>query len=246
MNSLPTSHLPTPNAPMAAILPRMHDRILEMAKRSFGYGRWEAPYWFIGPEQGMGPHENGQLGPRVEAWLRLGGRELCDCREFHALIGEERWHRQRPRLQPTWRPLLLLLATVLDTPIQNDALRRYQRDHWGTLNGETCAIELSGLAAPNLMAPGLHGLFLDERVGVIRDRIQQYKPKLVVMYGNHDLPAWETIAAQPFPQTGILSVGPTVLVTTPHPVSHGSTNEYWTRLGLELRRIVGLSCMSGC
>lgn len=33
----------------------MHDRILEMAKRSFGYGRWEAPYWFIGPEQGMGP-----------------------------------------------------------------------------------------------------------------------------------------------------------------------------------------------
>jgi hypothetical protein len=29
-----------------------HER--NMAEDNFGYGRWDAPYWFIGPEQGMG------------------------------------------------------------------------------------------------------------------------------------------------------------------------------------------------
>jgi len=25
-----------------------------MAEHFFGYGRWDAPFWFIGPEAGMG------------------------------------------------------------------------------------------------------------------------------------------------------------------------------------------------
>lgn len=73
------------------------------------YGRWGAPYWFIGPEQGQAPEENDDHKPRVKAWLELGGGELTDCREFHVLIGEKRWHRERPKLQSTWRSLLLLL-----------------------------------------------------------------------------------------------------------------------------------------
>lgn len=55
------------------ILSGMDDGVLEMARRSFGFGRWEAPYWFIGPEQGQGPHENGDLGLRLKAWHQLGG-----------------------------------------------------------------------------------------------------------------------------------------------------------------------------
>ena len=30
----------------------------------------------------------------------LGGGGLCDCRRFHERIGDGRWHRERPRLQP--------------------------------------------------------------------------------------------------------------------------------------------------
>jgi hypothetical protein len=29
----------------------------EMARECYGYGRWGAPYWFIGPEQGQGSWE---------------------------------------------------------------------------------------------------------------------------------------------------------------------------------------------
>lgn len=209
-----------------------------MAKRSFGYGRWEAPYWFIGPEQGQGPHENGDLKPRVRAWRQLGAGELCDCREFHALIGEKRWHRQKPMLQQTWRPLLLLLATALGRPSDNGALRSYQRNHWGMLNDETCVIELSGLAAANLRVARDRISFRQDRIAIIRDRIRQCHPRLVVMYRTRDLPAWEAIAGQPFPSNGLLRVGTSVLVTTPHPGEHGLTNEYWTMLGRRLRRIM--------
>jgi hypothetical protein len=45
---------------------------LEMARRNYGYGRWDAPYWFIGPQQGMGRHENSNLRLRVKAWQDLG------------------------------------------------------------------------------------------------------------------------------------------------------------------------------
>lgn len=92
---------------------RMDDGIREMGLRCYGYGRWGAPYWFIGPEQGQAPEENDDLKPRVQAWLGLGGCDLTDCREFHVLIGEKRWHPERPKLQSTWRPLLLLLMTDL-------------------------------------------------------------------------------------------------------------------------------------
>ncbi len=132
---------------------------------------------------------------------------------------------------------MLLLATFLDRPTEKDDLRHYQRDHWGTQTGENCVIELSGLAAPNFGVPRDRTSFREDRIAVIRDRIRQYQPVLVVMSGTRDLAAWEAIAGQPFPRTGILKAGSTVLVTTPHTVSHGMTNQYWVRLGLELQRV---------
>ena len=102
-----------------------HD-IFEMAHQFFGHGRWTAPFWFIGPEQGQSPSEHDDLKPRVEAWRTLGGGELTDCREFHDLIGEKRWHRrERPRLQSTWRPLMLSLMTFLRRQSDNESLRNY-------------------------------------------------------------------------------------------------------------------------
>lgn len=220
----------------------------EMARQCFGYGRWEAPYWFIGPEQGQAPAENDDLLPRLRAWHGLGRGELNDCRSFHALIGEKRWHRELPRLQPTWRPLLLLLMTFLGRPTDNESLRRYQRDSWGTLTGEACVIELSGLAAHSLKVNRERECFREERITVIRARIHQHKPALVVMYGLSQSKDWNAIAGQTFPPDNILKVGPTILAVTPHPTSHGIPNTYWTQLGMKLRRFCESSAQNpyGC
>jgi hypothetical protein len=146
-----------------------------------------APYWFIGPEQGMAQHENDDLKLRVEAWLRFGGPELCDCHAFHGRIGQKQWHQDTPRLQSTWRPFMLLLMTLLGKRADNDSLRAYQRDRWGRLSGgETCVIELSGLAANNSTVLRERDLFRRERIEVIRQRILVYKPALVVMYGVNE------------------------------------------------------------
>jgi hypothetical protein len=67
---------------------------LEMAHHSLGYGHWDAPYWFIGPEQGKGRKESPDNTPRVEAWKRLGKPEVYDCREFHSLIANDDWQEQ--------------------------------------------------------------------------------------------------------------------------------------------------------
>src|SRR5579859_7409872 len=113
----------------------------EMARQSFGYGRWDAPYWFIGPEQGQSSAENDDLTHRFKAWRDLGSPELCDLEEFHRAINEHSWHR---KLQRTWRPLMLLLMTFLEKRADKGSLLSYQRDEWGRAIGETCVIELSG------------------------------------------------------------------------------------------------------
>jgi hypothetical protein len=52
-----------------------------------------------------------------------------DCFEFHYLIGEKDYHKERPVLQKTWRPLILLLKAFLDDRSDKDGfLRAYQRD----------------------------------------------------------------------------------------------------------------------
>lgn len=104
---------------------------LEMARRSYGYGRWYAPYWFIGPEQGKGKGEACDNSQRIRAWKQLRETELCDCLDFHAQIRDMSWHLSKPSLQRTWRTLILLLKTFLDEPSDIESLRAYQRDRWG-------------------------------------------------------------------------------------------------------------------
>ena len=81
---------------------------------------------------------------------------------------------------------MLLLKTRLDESPDHESLRAYQRDRWGRASvdqGETLAIELSGLAAKNSRVLIDRSLFREERLQVIRERIHEYKPEFVIMYG---------------------------------------------------------------
>lgn len=220
---------------------------IAMARGNYGYGRWDAPYWFIGPEQGMASPNN-NLDLRVEKWRELGSCELNDCREFHRRIGEMQWHFKEPtvNLQQTWRPLMLLLMSFLNRPIDNDSLRNsglrrnyhlraYQRDRWGAVDekaAETCVIELSGLAAPSASESEDTRPYRAERIKVICKKMRAHQPKLVVMYGRgEETDAWRALgrcvsgrefpldgtAPCNMPKTSVLLNRPTILVCTPHP-----------------------------
>ena len=101
-------------------------------------------------------------------------------------------------------------------------------------NGETCVIELSGLAANNLTIPRNRQSFRDERISTIRERIRVHRPKLVVMYGTGQRESWEAIAGV-FQPDGVAVSNGTIFAMTPHPVSYGLKNSYWEDLGHRLR-----------
>jgi hypothetical protein len=52
----------------------MDNSINGMALRSFGYGRWDAPYWFIGPEQGQGRGEENDSEKLRFGWTKSVGQ----------------------------------------------------------------------------------------------------------------------------------------------------------------------------
>ena len=229
-------HLPSSKQPSSEAPGTLIGDEAEMACGFYGYGRWDAPYWFIGPEPGG---ENNAL--RAEMWIRLGQRELCDCREFHISIGEMRWHFKRPKpdLQRTWRPLILLLMTFLrepstEEPAQNgrlrELIREYQRTEWGMVAGQTCVIELSGLSAKKKKAgQAIH--FLDERIQRIREMVQHHRPRFVVMYGVEESPFWERIAGCALVRDKVKRSGDTLFLFTSHPQDHGKKDIVWKELG---------------
>jgi hypothetical protein len=216
---------------------QMDDRTREMAKGCYGYGRWEAPYWFIGPEQGQGRWENDELKARCDAWLRLGGGKLSDLKEFCHLIHEKRWHRENPELQKTWKSLMLLLMVFSERPTDNGSLKTYQRERWGRLDGETCIIELSGLPANNFNVPRERGLFRQERIKVMCDKMCAYKPVLVVIYGVGTKTHWESAGG--YSSDSLRRLQDTVLEFTLHPTSRPTPMDaYWVEQGKRLRHIV--------
>jgi hypothetical protein len=227
--------------------------ILDMARHWYGYGRWEAKYWFIGPEPGQPEgdnHEGDNLTVRCKAWVDLGRGELVDCKDHHFAFGWTKWHKENAPTQPTWRALIrLLLAARNGTqPTLND-IRSYQQKHWGMRNDETCVIELCSLAAKKLRAKkGINfdaSMFVKERVKTIRERILKYNPAVVIMYGKKDKSYWEEIAGQNFSGTpDICTIGdrPTQVVFANHPVDNvGVDPSYWLQLAERLRQRCGLS-----
>jgi len=220
----------------------MDEAELTLASDCYEYGRWDAPYWFIGPEQGQAPWENNDLTARSKAFHKLSIEGLSDCQSFHSEIKETRWHRDNPpaALQPTWKFLILLLKTFLDEPADDTSRRDYQRHRWGRSTGETCVIELSGLPATSFKIARDRELFRQKRLQFIHKRMLACRPTFVVIYGRSQLGHWRSFwkeNAVPVRDSGNISTLPfTTIAFAPQPTAPSLGNQYWLDLGKNLRR----------
>ena len=217
------------------------------AARWFGYGRWDAPYWFIGKEPG------GADDPEQYAsWARLGGADLIDCREHDLDCPSERepgmWHGgECPWLQNTWRPLIAMVLAYEGAQIYDEeAVRRYQDERWGRTDGDTALLELSAIAAKSVAhAEAMRLMHLPERVSTFRRQLAAHPPAFVVFYGLgidpvHEVPYlqhWSAIARRDLAEDQPARIGNTVFVAEKHPAAHGTTNAHWTELGRRVRAI---------
>ena len=138
-----------------------------------GYGRWDAAYWFVGPEEG-GAGDCLQMTTRIDQWaatMPAGVFALKDLREYCRRIGVHQFHgfhAATAMRQPTWCSLIQLLGSPngnppawMPVPAQNDPLfdnrfwtRRFQRDYLGRAeiavrDHNVALLDISPLPSPN-------------------------------------------------------------------------------------------------
>ena len=111
------------------------------------------------------------LEKRYRSWESLGFEPFVDCAKHHRGFGFTKWHEPPPPTQPTWRQLIRLLLSYKGQPDDLETIREYQRNEWGSSNGETCVIELSGLASPNMQTPRDRTTLLSKRIERIRAEV---------------------------------------------------------------------------
>lgn len=233
------------------------------AKNWYGYGHWDAPYWFIGPEPGKAKKEGENLLARCRAWLDLcpNGPEsggLIDSREHHARFGRLEFFvpkigKRRVPTQSTWRQLIRLLLAYEKKSCDNDSIAEYQAEKWGRRDGETCVAELSALATNTLSEKQkLRDLFRMERTIHLSDKIAENRPEFAVMYGGGTRMRrwWQTIACGDADKdcfeprelsnwrADFTVRNGTVFVVARHPVNAGGASppdDYWIEIASEIR-----------
>jgi hypothetical protein len=217
--------------------------------RFYGYGCWDAPLWFVGMEEGGGESLD-EIGRRLDAWD--GSDDLADLREFHMLTGEDRWFRERPRIQSSWGKLIRTALCAEQRPCTTDQVRRYQRDELARRSGSVALIELFPLPSPSTNQ-WLYGQcqipeittrqtsresLAPLRLRTIRERIATHQPRAVMFYGKTYRSYWEQIAATPFPDAPghdfEIADSDATYILAPHPAAHGVTNQTFCRLGQQI------------
>lgn len=227
------------------------DLLHEFMHGFYGYGDYNAPYWFVGIEEGGARTVEG-VNRRLRLWKERGKRELEDLAEWHLANGPHRHFSGRVALQRTWNRLMRILLCATDRNLSLSVLREYQKERLGRIGGETALVELLPLPSPSTS----HWLYAEHstlaelvdrqtyhqqiapgRAARLRARILVHRPKAVVFYSASSTYRrwWEKIARADFEQVDDAmyraSQNSTDFVICKHPVAHGVSNDYFHRVG---------------
>jgi len=216
----------------------------------YGYGNYNAPYWFVGMEEGGG-NSIKEINRRLQAWNKRGRREIEDVVDYHRDFGISRYWENKPPLEATWNKLIRILLASKGTLPTTEDVRLYQRDHLGREDNETCLLELLPLPSPStkhwLYAEGssipalvsrqsYRDWLIPIRVKRLQTRIREFKPPFVIFYGKTYLEHWQAITDASLihmdaPNIFKANVDGTLYFVTNHPVATGVTNDYFHRVG---------------
>lgn len=204
------------------------------AEKWFGYGRWSAPYWFVGMEPG------GAEEPLVySTWHDSGAPELLDLLEHSTACHDTRLVVGEPPLQPTWKQLIRLVLGYEGKPAGNEDVREYQRDCLGRRAGQTLLIEISSVNAKSLsVTVPEREAHRAERIATIRRRMLENKPDFIVFYGLRYADAYAEVAGGPFDSDRYRWNGPTLCALVRHPTAiPTSPASSWTEKGAQMRAL---------
>jgi hypothetical protein len=208
-----------------------------LARGWYGYGRWEAPYWFVGIEPG-----GNELEACVRMWKALKRAELLDIAAHHEEHGTDWFGESVTRTQPTWQKLIWLLMYYRGEEPSASAVLAYQKKRLGRANDETALLELSALPAYASTITRPRMLFRAERTSLMRERLLHHQPEFAVFYspdnskGQRYVDSWNAVTGRTLVRDIPVMLGHTACVMTYHPNGAWS-KEYWRRIADALREI---------
>lgn len=195
----------------------MQELILDYMNNFYGYGNTQGRYWFIGMEEGCGPDWETDVLPRFVSWRERGRNETEHLHDYHFSIGiTHHWaHEDNAQIvvQFTWRRLIEAILSATRGPAQPITpidIATYQSEQLGSLDGESCLLELFPLPSPNtavfayaflaneeypfFATRGRYTRFIKgHRINHIRTMIEQSGEGHVVLYGSTLAPAWNEL-----------------------------------------------------
>lgn len=167
----------------------LQDHELEHLLNFVGYGRLDAPVWFLGMEEAGGGEEN------IRARLKF--RTVEDCAEAHRTLGITKHHWGKRVIQRTWRGMCYLMLKMENKPTDVESIRRYQAESLGRFGGQTLLVELMPIPKHDIGAWGYEVLIphfqsredyyqqiKPRRLAYLKMLLRENNPKMVVGYGK--------------------------------------------------------------
>jgi hypothetical protein len=198
----------------------------------FGYGSWNAHYWFVGIEE-AGGNSIDEVRRRLEAWHERGRRQIEDLADFHhAACLMPDWFSKNAWIQTTWKPLILAALTAEGSVTDDKTILEHQRTTLGREDGETTIIEFLPLPSPSgnnwkyaswskLPEMRIRNTYeravQKQRVDYVAKVIREYSPPVVVFYGRRRM--WSVrfqLSASDLLKTDVGWCGDSLLIATDH------------------------------
>jgi hypothetical protein len=163
-----------------------------------GYGRLDAPVWFLGMEEAGGGEQNIRT--------RLKFRTVEDCAEAHRALGITHRHWGKRVIQRTWRGMCYIMLRLENKPVDTESIRQYQAESLGRYGGQTLLVELMPIPKHDIGTWGYEELIPQfksredyyrqvkpRRLAYLQTLLREHRPRVVIGYGKNYWPEYQTI-----------------------------------------------------
>ena len=169
---------------------------IEQLSRFIGYGRLDAPIWFLGLEESLGKRPSmREWTPIKELKIRAGWPAVLDVKRAHQTLQDDYWNRRN--YSSVWRFAAKLTVGILYPQISwNDThvVHKYVINKLGREDGETLLSEVMPFPAKNLSDWPFISIYSDRkkymdemlpmRVILWKNMLCRHRPSVLFAYGK--------------------------------------------------------------
>lgn len=229
--------------------------IIEIRNNLFlGYGNIKSLYWFVGMEEGF----NGDQDNLEKRFAAAHKKETLDIQNDMRDVSDHIiWFKENPKIQPTWQKLIYILLVLEnerdENVINKEIIRKYQKERLGRVDSNHCLMELMALPCKsvnekdwqykdyiNSRKEYYHKIF-PLRKELFINKINKYKPLLVIFYSFSLLDKWKEIIGANLQNIGgiyFIKKDTTNYFVIPHPTAHGYSKNDWLGIAKKIKMLV--------